>query len=221
MIDYKKEFISYAIECGVLKFGEFILKSGRVSPYFFNTALFNTGAKLAKLGEFYALALQELSIQPDMLYGPAYKGIPLVCATAIAYSRLTSIDIPFAFNRKENKDHGEGGILVGAPVQGRIVIVDDVISAGTSVRESVDILKQTDSTPIGVLIALDRQEKGQNQVSAIQEVKLQFGLQVTAIISLADIIKYLTPIAPEQVRAINSYQQLYGLDNGSFPQIQN
>ncbi|MDD2722962.1 MAG: orotate phosphoribosyltransferase [Methylovulum sp.] len=219
MIDYKKEFISYAIGCGVLKFGEFILKSGRTSPYFFNTGLFDTGAKLAKLGEFYALALQQSDIQPDMLYGPAYKGIPLVCATAIAYSRLTSVDIPFAFNRKESKDHGEGGVLVGAPVQGRVIIIDDVISAGTSVRESVDILKQTDAVPAGVLIALDRQEKGQNHVSAIQEVKGHLGLPVIAIISLADIIEYLTPIAPGQVNAIHAYQRLYGLDNGDLAQI--
>ncbi len=220
MFDYQKEFISYALECGVLKFGEFLLKSGRTSPYFFNTGLFNTGAKLARLGEFYAQALRQSGIQFDILYGPAYKGIPLACATAMAFSQLTSGDVPFAFNRKEGKDHGEGGVMVGAPLQGRVVIVDDVITAGTSVRESVDIIKNANATPAGVLIALDRQEQGQNQISAIQEVSDVFGLPVFAIITLADIVDYLTPDASEQVNAIKAYQSLYGLDIGSNPQIQ-
>jgi orotate phosphoribosyltransferase len=215
MIDYKKEFISYALECGVLKFGEFVLKSGRTSPYFFNTGLFNTGAKLAKLGQFYALALRESGIGTDILYGPAYKGIPLACATASAYSQLFSEDMPFAFNRKESKDHGEGGMLVGSPLQGRVVIVDDVITAGTSVRESVEIIRKTNAAPVGVLIALDRQERGQNQVSAIQEVSDSFGLPVVAIITLADIIEYLCPESDENVNvnvnAIIEYQRLYGL----------
>lgn len=211
MIDYKKEFISYALECGVLKFGEFVLKSGRTSPYFFNTGLFNTGAKLARLGQFYALALRESGIGTDILYGPAYKGIPLACATASAYSQLFSEDMPFAFNRKESKDHGEGGMLVGSPLQGRVVIVDDVITAGTSVRESVEIIRKTNAAPVGVLIALDRQERGQNQVSAIQEVSDSFGLPVVAIITLADIIEYLRPESDEKVNAIIEYQRLYGL----------
>ncbi|MGZ4956948.1 MAG: orotate phosphoribosyltransferase, partial [Methylobacter sp.] len=141
MLDYQKDFISYALDCGVLKFGEFQLKSGRTSPYFFNTGLFNTGAQLGKLGQFYAQALIQSDINPDILYGPAYKGIPLVSATSIAYAGLTGEDIPFAFNRKEAKDHGEGGSLVGAPLQGKVLILDDVITAGTSVRESVDIIK--------------------------------------------------------------------------------
>jgi orotate phosphoribosyltransferase len=211
MIDYKKEFISYALDCGVLKFGEFLLKSGRVSPYFFNTGLFDTGAKLGKLGHFYAQALQQSGIQFDILYGPAYKGIPLVCATAIAYSQLTMMDMPFAFNRKEAKDHGEGGDLVGAPLHGNVVIVDDVISAGTSVRESVAIIQKTNAKPAAVLIALDRQEKGQNNVSAIQEVNDSFGLPVISIITLADIIDYLMPDAGEQLNAIHAYQCLHGI----------
>ncbi len=214
MLDYQKDFISYALECGVLKFGEFQLKSGRTSPYFFNTGLFNTGAQLGKLGQFYAQALIESGIKPDILYGPAYKGIPLVSATSIAYARLTGADIPFAFNRKEAKDHGEGGSLVGAPLQGKVLILDDVITAGTSVRESVDIIRNAHATPAGVLIALDRQEKGQNDVSAIQEVKDQFAMPVIAIITLANIIEYLTSAANAEASLlddIKAYQHLYGI----------
>ena len=220
MIDYKKDFIAYAIECGVLKFGEFALKSGRISPYFFNTGLFDTGAKLAKLGKFYALTLSHSSLTADILYGPAYKGIPLVCSTAMAYSQLTATDIPYAFNRKESKDHGEGGLLVGAPLAGNVLIIDDVITAGTSVRESVDIIKQANANPVGVLIALDRQEKGQNQVSAIQEVGENFGLPVISIITLADIIEYLSPES-ETIISINAYQSLYGLDAEILQNIKN
>jgi len=214
MLDYQKDFISYALECGVLKFGEFQLKSGRISPYFFNTGLFNTGAQLGKLGQFYAQALIQSDIKPDILYGPAYKGITLVSATSIAYARLTGEDIPFAFNRKEAKDHGEGGSLVGSPLQGKVLILDDVITAGTSVRESVDIIKNAHATPVGVLIALDRQEKGQNELSAIQEVKDQFAMPVLAIISLANIIEYLTVDAQADASlldAIKAYQGLYGI----------
>jgi len=214
MLDYQKDFISYALECGVLKFGEFQLKSGRISPYFFNTGLFNTGAQLGKLGQFYAQALIQSDIKPDILYGPAYKGITLVSATSIAYARLTGEDIPFAFNRKEAKDHGEGGSLVGSPLQGKVLILDDVITAGTSVRESVDIIKNAHATPAGVLIALDRQEKGQNELSAIQEVKDQFAMPVLAIISLANIIEYLTADAQADASlldAIKAYQGLYGI----------
>jgi orotate phosphoribosyltransferase len=214
MLDYQKDFISYALDCGVLKFGEFQLKSGRISPYFFNTGLFNTGARLGKLGEFYAQALIEWGIKPDILYGPAYKGIPLVSATSIAYARLSGEDIPFAFNRKEAKDHGEGGSLVGAPLQGKVLILDDVITAGTSVRESVDIIKDAHAVPAGVLIALDRQEKGQNDVSAILEVEHQFAIPVVAIITLANIIEYLAADAGGDVSlldAIKVYQHLYGI----------
>jgi len=211
MLDYKKDFISYALDCGVLKFGEFQLKSGRTSPYFFNTGLFNTGAQLGKLGHFYAQALIQSGIKPDILYGPAYKGIPLVSATSIAYAQIMDKDIPFAFNRKEVKDHGEGGSLVGAPLQGKVIILDDVITAGTSVRESVDIIRNAGATPAGVLIALDRQEKGQNDSSAIQEVQECFNMPVIAIITLANIIDYLTADASDQLNAIKDYQHRYGI----------
>jgi orotate phosphoribosyltransferase len=211
MLDYQKDFISYALDSGVLRFGEFQLKSGRTSPYFFNTGLFNTGLQLGKLGQFYAQALIQSGIAVDILYGPAYKGIPLVSATAIAYAQLTSEDIPFAFNRKEVKDHGEGGVLVGAPLQGKVLILDDVITAGTSVRESIEIINKAGAVPAGVLIALDRQEKGQNNNSAIQEVEQQFGISVVSIISLANIVDYLTANASDQVNNIKAYQQLYGI----------
>ena len=212
MLDYQKDFISYALACGVLKFGEFQLKSGRTSPYFFNTGLFNTGAQLGKLGHFYAQALLQANIKVDILYGPAYKGIPLVSATSIAYAQITGDDIPFAFNRKEAKDHGEGGSLVGAPLIGNVIILDDVITAGTSVRESVEIINQAHATPAGVVIALDRQEKGLNDCSAIQEVEAQFAMPVIAIITLANIIEYLIAEADEeQLKAIQAYQSLYGI----------
>ena len=212
MLDYKKDFIAYALDCGVLKFGEFLLKSGRISPYFFNTGLFNTGAQLGKLGHFYAQALLQSEVNPDILYGPAYKGIPLVSATSIAYAQITAKDIPFAFNRKEAKDHGEGGNLVGAPLQGKVIILDDVITAGTSVRESVDIINNAGATPAGVLIALDRQEKGLNDCSAIQEVEESFNMPVIAIITLANIIDYLKAEANiEQLDAIQDYQHRYGI----------
>lgn len=212
MLDYQKDFISYALDCGVLKFGEFQLKSGRTSPYFFNTGLFNTGAQLGKLGHFYAQALLQAKIKVDILYGPAYKGIPLVSATSIAYAQITGDDIPFAFNRKEVKDHGEGGSLVGAPLIGNVIILDDVITAGTSVRESVEIINQAHAKPAGVVIALDRQEKGLNDCSAIQEVEAQFAMPVIAIINLANIIEYLTADgAEEQLKTIQAYQSLYGI----------
>ena len=211
MLDYQKDFITYALDCGVLKFGEFQLKSGRTSPYFFNTGLFNTGAQLGKLGHFYAQALIQSDIKPDILYGPAYKGIPLVSATSIAYAQITNKDIPFAFNRKEAKDHGEGGSLVGAPLQGKVIILDDVITAGTSVRESVEIITNAGAIPAGVLIALDRQEKGQNDSSAIQEVQERFNMPVVAIITLANIIDYLTAESSDQLNAIKDYQHHYGI----------
>jgi orotate phosphoribosyltransferase len=211
MLDYQKDFIAYALTCGVLKFGQFQLKSGRTSPYFFNTGLFNTGAQLGKLGQFYAQALLHFGLQPDVLYGPAYKGITLVSTTAIAYAQMTGNDIPFTFNRKEAKDHGEGGILVGAPLQGKVLILDDVITAGTSVRESVNIIKQSQATPAGVLIALDRQEKGQNAASAIQEVLEQFAIPVFAIITLQNIIDYLDHHNSDQLKPILEYRYLYGI----------
>ena len=213
MLDYQKDFIRYALDCGVLKFGEFQLKSGRISPYFFNTGLFNTGAKLGKLGEFYAQALIHSKLAIDVLYGPAYKGIPLVSATSIAYANLTRRDIPFAFNRKETKDHGEGGVIVGTPLHGNVLILDDVITAGTSVRESVEIINANGAVPAGVLIALDRQEKGQSEISATQEVSRRFSMPVCSIISLADIIEFLELDSRNrnQLDQVKEYQCLYGI----------
>jgi orotate phosphoribosyltransferase len=211
MLNYQQEFIAYSLACGVLKFGEFILKSGRTSPYFFNTGLFDTGAKLGKLGDFYAQALVQSSLKPDVLYGPAYKGIPLVSATAIAYANKTGCDIPFAFNRKEAKDHGEGGELVGSPLKGKVLIVDDVITAGTSVRESVDVITRAGALPAGVLIALDRQEKAQSGLSAIQEVVECYKIPVISIITLEDIISYIETYAEGQLGAITAYRKRYGV----------
>lgn len=207
MQSYQHEFIEYALACNVLKFGEFELKSGRISPYFFNTGLFNTGAQLQKLGNFYAQALIASGIEVDIFYGPAYKGIPLAVATAMAYAQLTGSDMPFAFNRKEAKDHGEGGLLVGAPLNGRVLIIDDVITAGTSVRESVEIINAAKATPAAVLIALDRQEKGQGETTAIQEVNARFNLPVTAIINVTHIMDYLKSKGElTQLAAIEDYQ---------------
>ena len=213
MLDYQKQFIQYSLDCGVLKFGSFSLKSGRTSPYFFNTGLFDSGAKLAKLGQFYAEALIHSKIDVDILYGPAYKGIPLVSAASIAYAQMQKSDIPFAFNRKEAKDHGEGGHLVGAPLQGNVLILDDVITAGTSVRESVVIIEAAGATPAGVLIALDRQEKGENDISAIQEVSHRFDMPVVSIISLQNIIDFIQTdkYYALNIDAIKEYQQQYGI----------
>ena len=211
MLDYQKEFISYALNCNVLKFGEFQLKSGRISPYFFNTGLFNTGAKLGKLGQFYAQALVHSGIKPHILFGPAYKGIPLVSATSIAYAEMTGNDMPFAFNRKEAKDHGEGGVLIGADLKGDVLIVDDVITAGTSVKESVEIISRAGANPIGVLIALDRQEKAQNGRSAVQEVTACFKVPVVSIITLANIIDFIRAQGDGRLGAITEYRRLYGV----------
>ena len=211
---FQRDFISYAIDCGVLRFGDFILKSGRHSPYFFNTGFFNSGARLAKLGEFYAEAYLHADIRADVLYGPAYKGIPLVSTASIALARATGQEVPFAFNRKEAKDHGEGGILVGTPLRGNVLILDDVITAGTSVRESVEIIRNTGAQPCGVLIALDRQEKGKGGVSAIEEVVEHYGIPVYAIITLTNIIEYLEGLGqPAQLAAILTYRELYGVDD--------
>ncbi|NOQ14629.1 MAG: orotate phosphoribosyltransferase [Methyloprofundus sp.] len=213
MLDYQKQFIQYSLDCGVLKFGEFHLKSGRTSPYFFNTGLFNSGAQLARLGQFYAQALIHSQLKVDILYGPAYKGIPLVSAASIAYAQMQDSDIPFAFNRKEAKDHGEGGNLVGAPLKGNVLILDDVITAGTSVRESVVIINDAGATPAGVLIALDRQEKGEHDISAIQEVSQRFSMPVVSIIALEHIIEFIEADAAytENIAAIRDYQQQYGI----------
>ncbi|HIF53740.1 MAG: orotate phosphoribosyltransferase [Methylococcales bacterium] len=213
MLDYQKEFIQYALDCGVLKFGEFKLKSGRTSPYFFNTGLFNSGETLGRLGQFYAQTLIASKLDIDVLYGPAYKGIPLASATSIAYSQLQH-DLPFAFNRKEVKDHGEGGLIVGAALQGKVLIIDDVITAGTSVRESVEIISTMGAEPAGVLIALDRQEKGEKESSAVQEVSKQFNIPVLSIISLPHIIEFLEQQghAAGALETIKQYRLKYGVE---------
>ena len=213
MLDFQKQFIQYSLDCRVLKFGKFELKSGRTSPYFFNTGLFNSGAQLAKLGQFYAQALIHSGIKVDVLYGPAYKGIPLVSTASIAYAQMQDSDIPFAFNRKEAKDHGEGGNLVGAPLKGNVLILDDVITAGTSVRESVVIISAAGATPAGVLIALDRQEKGEHDISAIQEVSTRFAMPVISIIALEHIIEFIETDTAyvKNIAAIREYQQQYGI----------
>lgn len=212
MQDYQREFLDFALEVGVLRFGEFTLKSGRISPYFFNAGLFNTGASLARLGRYYAQAIVDAGIAFDVLYGPAYKGIPLAAATVAALYDRHGLDIPYAFNRKEAKDHGEGGVIVGHPLEGRILIIDDVISAGTSVRESVEIIQGLQATPAGVVIALDRQERGQGERSAIQEVEADYGLPVSAIVRLEHLIEYLGEkgdrVALERIQA---YRAQYGV----------
>lgn len=209
---YKQAFLDFAIQIGVLRFGSFTLKSGRSSPYFFNSGLFNTGGSLAKLGRYYAEAIQNSAIEYDMLFGPAYKGIPLAAATAIALADHHQREAPFAFNRKEAKDHGEGGIIVGAPLQGRVLIIDDVISAGTSVRESISIITAAGAKPAGVAISLDRQERGQGSTSAIQEVEQTYSIPVTNIVTLADLVEYLSTQenASASLPAIRDYQAQYG-----------
>ncbi|ROR34482.1 orotate phosphoribosyltransferase [Inmirania thermothiophila] len=213
MRDYQEAFIRFAVECGVLRFGEFTLKSGRVSPYFFNAGLFDSGGRLARLGGFYAAALTASGVACDMLFGPAYKGIPLVAATAIALAREHGRDLPFAFNRKEAKHHGEGGVVVGAPIRGRVLIVDDVISAGTSVRESVAIIRGLGAEPAGVLIALDRQERGVGPRSAVAEVEEGLGIPVISIVRLDHLEAWLAAEGREaEVAAIRAYRARYGAD---------
>lgn len=213
MKQYQKDFISFAIDRGVLKFGEFTLKSGRTSPYFFNAGLFNHGADLAKLGRFYAAALQDSGVDYDVLFGPAYKGIPIATAAAIALYDTYQKDVPYCFNRKEKKDHGEGGNLVGSPLQGKVMLVDDVITAGTAIRESMDIVQANNAELAGVLIALDRQEKGQGELSAIQEVEKDFGTKVVSIVKLNDVIEYLkdSPALAEHLEAVTAYRAKYGV----------
>ncbi|WP_457668407.1 orotate phosphoribosyltransferase [Thiolapillus sp.] len=213
MQDYQKEFIEFSLDVGVLRFGEFTLKSGRLSPYFFNAGLFNTGAALARLGRYYAQAIMDAGIVFDVLYGPAYKGIPLAAVTAAALYDRHGRDVAYAFNRKEAKDHGEGGVIVGHALKGRILIIDDVISAGTSVRESMDIIEQQGAKAAGVVIALDRQEKGQGELSAIQEVERDYNIPVASIIQLQNLVGFLEEKgnAPDQLQAIRSYREKYGV----------
>ncbi|SON51050.1 orotate phosphoribosyltransferase [Vibrio tapetis] len=213
MKTYQREFIEFALEKEVLKFGSFTLKSGRTSPYFFNAGLFNTGSDLAKLGRFYAAALSDSAIQFDVLFGPAYKGIPIATTTAVALADHYDIDTPYCFNRKEAKTHGEGGSLVGSELEGRIMLVDDVITAGTAIRESMEIIKANGADLAGVLVAIDRQEKGKGELSAIQEVERDFGCAVISIVSLTDLISYLEEKGDntEHLEAVKAYRAEYGI----------
>jgi len=213
MQDYKREFIEFAIENQVLRFGQFTLKSGRISPYFFNAGLFNSGEHLSRLSRFYAAAIQDSGIAFDTLFGPAYKGIPLAAITAVALYDQHQRNIPYCFNRKEAKDHGEGGSIVGAPLAGRILIIDDVITAGTAIRESMEIIDAAGAKAAGVVIALDRQEKGKGELSAIQEVEQHYGLKVASIITLSDLMDYLKGDAAmaEHLQAISDYRNQYGV----------
>jgi orotate phosphoribosyltransferase len=217
MQDYQRDFLRFALDQGVLKFGDFTLKSGRQSPYFFNAGLFNRGSSLARLGRFYAAALQASDLTFDLLYGPAYKGIPLAAATAIALADRYDRDVPYAFNRKESKDHGEGGIIVGHPLRGDVLIIDDVITAGTSVRESIEIIEAQGARAAGVLIALDRQERGQDDRSAVQEVRERFGIPVVSIATLSDLVAFLEELPeeaafpPATLTAVRDYRSRYGV----------
>ncbi len=213
MQDYQKEFLDFVISRRILRFGEFTLKSGRLSPYFFNAGLFNTGQALAFLGRCYASCIQDSGMNYDMLFGPAYKGIPLVAATSVAMAEHFQQDVPYSFNRKEAKDHGEGGTLVGAPLAGRVLIVDDVITAGTAIREVMQIIQGQGAQAAGVLIALNRQERGQGALSAIQEVERDFAMPVVSIASLTDVLEYLAEDAElkRHLPAVEAYRAQYGI----------
>jgi orotate phosphoribosyltransferase len=218
--DYQRQFLKLALQRQALRFGEFTLKSGRVSPYFFNAGLFSDGASIASLGACYAASLAQSSLAFDLLFGPAYKGIPLVTATAIAFATQQQRNVPWAFNRKEAKDHGESGQVVGSPLAGRVVIVDDVITAGTAIRESIELIKQAGATPVAVALALDREERGQAERSAVQEVEALYGLRCIALLTLSELIQALeaqggvtvagSPTLP-QLAAMRSYRLKYGV----------
>ncbi len=213
MRPYQNEFIELALEIDVLKFGEFTLKSGRKSPYFFNSGLFNTGYAAAKLGRAYAAAVAAADIECDMLFGPAYKGIPLVALTAAALAEHYGEDLPFSFNRKEAKNHGEGGAIVGAPISGKVLILDDVMTAGTAIREAIDIITAAGGEPAGIVIALDRQERGERELSAVQEVEQRYGIPVASIIKLDDLIEHLE-VSEEHgqfLGDVRAYREKWGL----------
>jgi orotate phosphoribosyltransferase len=209
-----QEFIAFSVKKQVLKFGEFKTKAGRLSPYFFNAGLFNDGESLLKLGEFYANSIEKSGIQYDMLFGPAYKGITLAASIAIALAK-NGHNVPYAYNRKEAKDHGEGGVIVGASLKGNVLIIDDVISAGTSVRESIDLIQQHGAKPCGVAIAIDRQERGLGELSAVQEVQTLHNLPVCAIANLSDLLAFVAnqPAMAQHLLKIQEYRQQYGIKN--------
>mgnify|MGYP001013748916 FL=1 len=212
MEQYQNDFVDFMLEIGALKFGEFTLKSGRVSPYFFNAGQFNQGNHLSQLGQFYAQAIEASGIKFDVLFGPAYKGIPLAAATAIALNDSFNRSVPYSFNRKEAKDHGEGGNIVGHPLEGDILIIDDVITAGTAIREAKDIISANGAKTKGVVVALDRQEKGKGELSAIQEVEQNFGIAVMSIINLSHIVDYLKVNNDKNIISrIESYRSQYGI----------
>lgn len=212
---YQKEFLQFVIDNDILRFGEFTLKSGRSSPYFFNAGLFNTGNKLAFLARCYAAAIAESEVDFDVLFGPAYKGIPLAATTAVALAGEHAIDKPYCFNRKEAKDHGEGGSIVGSPLAGKVMIIDDVITAGTAIREAADIIAANGAKLAGIAVAMDRQEKGSAELSAIQEIEQQYQIKIVSIITLQDIISYLQSAEDGELNqhldAVNSYRQQYGV----------
>lgn len=212
MSDFRQDFIEFAVNRNVLCFGEFKTKAGRMSPYFFNAGLFNDGDALRQLSQFYAKAILSAKLEFDVLFGPAYKGIPLAAATAMALAE-NGHNTPFSYNRKETKDHGEGGNIVGAPLQGRILIIDDVISAGTSVRESVELIRASQATPCAVVIALDRMERGSGDLSAVQEVTENYGIPVVSIATLDNLVDYLQdrPEMEQNLRAVSAYRSQYGI----------
>lgn len=214
MQQYQQQFIEFALSRNVLKFGEFTLKSGRVSPYFFNAGLFNSGEDLAKLGEFYAQAIQAQQLEYDLIFGPAYKGIPIATAAATALYHQFAINKPVCFNRKEAKDHGEGGNLIGSPLQGKVLLIDDVITAGTAIRESMQLIEANQATLTGVMIALDRQEKGKSDLSAIQEVERDYHCRVSSIITLEHLLTYLQQSEQysEFLPKMLAYRQQYGIN---------
>jgi orotate phosphoribosyltransferase len=213
MRDYQREFIEFALDHDVLRFGDFTLKSGRASPYFFNAGLFNTGEKLAGLGRFYAAAVVESRLEFDVLLGPAYKGIPIASATAVQLAALHGVDAPWCFNRKEAKDHGEGGLTVGSSLEGRVLVVDDVITAGTAIREVMEIVDAAGAKAVGIVVAVDRQERGTGDLSAIQEVERDFGVTVISIITLSQIIEYVeeTGRHAEHLDVIRGYREEFGI----------
>lgn len=216
MQQYQKDFVDFMLEIGALKFGEFTLKSGRISPYFFNAGAFNTGEHLSKLGRFYAQAIQEGGLEFDVLFGPAYKGIPLATACAMALNDAFGINVPYSFNRKEAKTHGEGGDIVGHALKGDILIIDDVITAGTAIREAMDIINANGAQAKGVIVAVDRQEKGKGDISAIQEVEQNFGITVLSIINLSHLIDYLKAGDDKAlISKIEAYREQYGISNDS------